>query len=120
VGLLFPRADHPIAIEFPGYPVVRLRPIEGLEFVEETVGCADDDAALQSGCVDKGSHRRLCQKTRNPTDRHDDADAGGFPFLHSEQTDREVGTKPIADIGEAEVHPVERCARSNTSPNRLS
>jgi hypothetical protein len=26
VGLLFPRADHPIAIEFPGYPVVRLRP----------------------------------------------------------------------------------------------
>jgi hypothetical protein len=25
VGLLFPRADHPIAVEFPGYPVVRLR-----------------------------------------------------------------------------------------------
>jgi hypothetical protein len=25
------------AVEFPGYPVVRLRPIEGLEFVEETV-----------------------------------------------------------------------------------
>jgi hypothetical protein len=34
---VFPRADHPIAVEFPGYPVVRLRPIEGLEFVEETV-----------------------------------------------------------------------------------
>jgi hypothetical protein len=31
------RADRPIAIEFPGYPVVRLRPIEGIEFVEETV-----------------------------------------------------------------------------------
>jgi hypothetical protein len=37
VGLVFPRADRPIAVEFPGYPVVRLRPIEGLEFVEETV-----------------------------------------------------------------------------------
>ena len=34
---MFPRADHPIAVEFPGYPVVRLRPIEGIEFVEETV-----------------------------------------------------------------------------------
>jgi hypothetical protein len=32
-----PRADHPIAVEFPGYPVVRLRPIEGLEFVKEAV-----------------------------------------------------------------------------------
>jgi hypothetical protein len=41
VGLVFPRADRSIAVEFPGYPVVRLRPIEGLEFVEETVGCAD-------------------------------------------------------------------------------
>jgi hypothetical protein len=37
VGLLFPRADRPIAVEFPGYPVVRLRPIDGLEFVEEAV-----------------------------------------------------------------------------------
>src|ERR1700732_3832722 len=37
VGLVFPRADHPIAVEFPGYPVVRLRPIEGREFVEEAV-----------------------------------------------------------------------------------
>jgi hypothetical protein len=33
VGLVFPRGDRPIAVEFPGYPVVRLRPIEGLEFV---------------------------------------------------------------------------------------
>jgi hypothetical protein len=37
VGLVFPRADRPIAVEFPGYPVVRLRPIEGIEFVEEAV-----------------------------------------------------------------------------------
>src|ERR1700730_8241534 len=37
VGLVFPRSDRPIAVEFPGYPVVRLRPIEGLEFVEEAV-----------------------------------------------------------------------------------
>jgi hypothetical protein len=37
VGLVFPRADRPIAVEWAGYPVVRLRPIEGLEFVEEAV-----------------------------------------------------------------------------------
>jgi hypothetical protein len=35
--LVFPRADRPIAVEYPGYPVVRLRPIEGLKFVEDTV-----------------------------------------------------------------------------------
>src|ERR1700738_2032822 len=45
-GLLSPRADHPIAIEFPGYPVVRLRPIEGLEFVEETVIALDSTTEL--------------------------------------------------------------------------
>jgi hypothetical protein len=33
----FPRADRPIAVEFPGYPVVRFRRIDGLEFVEEAV-----------------------------------------------------------------------------------
>jgi hypothetical protein len=37
VGLMFPRADWPVAVEYPGYPVVRPRRIEGLEFVEETV-----------------------------------------------------------------------------------
>src|ERR1700730_14071523 len=37
VGLVFPRADRPIAVEFPRYPVVRLRRIEGIEFVEEAV-----------------------------------------------------------------------------------
>jgi hypothetical protein len=37
MGLVFPRADRPIAVEFPGYPVVTLRPIEGLEFVKEAV-----------------------------------------------------------------------------------
>src|ERR1700730_9860594 len=37
VGLVFPRADRPIAVEWVGYQVIMLRPIEGLEFVEETV-----------------------------------------------------------------------------------
>jgi hypothetical protein len=36
-GAGVPQADRPIAVEFPGYPVVRLRPIDGLEFVEEAV-----------------------------------------------------------------------------------
>jgi hypothetical protein len=37
VGLVFPRADRSIAVEYPGYPVIRLRRIAGIEFVEEAV-----------------------------------------------------------------------------------
>jgi hypothetical protein len=37
VGLLFPRADWPVAVEFPGFPVIRVRRIVGLEFVEQAV-----------------------------------------------------------------------------------
>jgi hypothetical protein len=37
IGLVFPRADRPIAVEYPGYPVITLRPIGGLEFVLEAV-----------------------------------------------------------------------------------
>jgi hypothetical protein len=37
VGLVFPRGDRPIAVEYPGYPVITLHPIEGLEFVREAV-----------------------------------------------------------------------------------
>jgi hypothetical protein len=37
VGLVFPRADRSIAVEYPGYPVITLRPIVGLEFVLEAV-----------------------------------------------------------------------------------
>jgi hypothetical protein len=37
VGLVFPRADLPIAVKWAGHAVSTLRPIKGLEFVEETV-----------------------------------------------------------------------------------
>jgi hypothetical protein len=37
VGLRFPRADWPIAVEYTRYRVIRLRRIQGIEFVEETV-----------------------------------------------------------------------------------
>jgi hypothetical protein len=37
VGLVFPRADRSIAVEWVGYQVIRLHPIEGIEFVEEAV-----------------------------------------------------------------------------------
>jgi hypothetical protein len=49
VGLVFPRADRPIAVEFPGYPVVRLRPIDGIEFVEETVTALGYSTELAAG-----------------------------------------------------------------------
>jgi hypothetical protein len=37
VGLVFPRADRPIAVEGVGMGLIVLRPIDGIEFVEETV-----------------------------------------------------------------------------------
>jgi hypothetical protein len=33
VGLVFPRGDRSIAVRYSLYPVVTLRPIEGLKFV---------------------------------------------------------------------------------------
>jgi hypothetical protein len=44
VGLVFPRGDRPIAVEWAGHAVSTLRPIEGLEFVEETVAAPRDIA----------------------------------------------------------------------------
>jgi hypothetical protein len=43
VGLVFPRADRPIAVEFPGYPVVRFRPIL-LELAGRGVACPPQKA----------------------------------------------------------------------------
>jgi hypothetical protein len=42
---VFPRADRPIAIEGVGMGLIILRPVEGLEFVEEAVaavGCSGE------------------------------------------------------------------------------
>ena len=47
VGLVFPRADRPIAVEFPGYPVVRLRPIL-LELAGRGVACPPQKAGPPS------------------------------------------------------------------------
>jgi hypothetical protein len=66
VGLVFPRADRPIAVEFPGYPVVRLRPI-GLEFVEETVTALGSSTELahhlfrECWAIGTGSYIDLCR-----------------------------------------------------------
>ena len=46
VGLVFPRADWPVAVEYPGYPVVRLRRIEGIEFVLEAVAALGSSTEL--------------------------------------------------------------------------
>jgi hypothetical protein len=54
VGLVFPRADRPIAVEFPGYPVVRLRPIDGLEFVEEAVTALGSSTELATQLRSQG------------------------------------------------------------------
>ena len=47
-GLVFPRADRPIiAVEFPGYPVVRFRPIL-LELAGRGVACPPQKAGPPS------------------------------------------------------------------------
>jgi hypothetical protein len=65
VGLVFPRADRPIAVEFPGYPVVRLRQIDGLEFVEEAVAALGPSLAdhlfRQCWAEGTGSDVDLCR-----------------------------------------------------------
>jgi hypothetical protein len=43
---VFPRADRPIAVEWVGYQVITLRPIVGLEFVEETVAALGSSTEL--------------------------------------------------------------------------
>jgi hypothetical protein len=80
VGLVFPRADRPIAVEFPGYPVVRLRGIDGLEFVEETVTALGSSTELathlfrQCWAEGTGSDVDLCRafgwEVEEPTNRH--------------------------------------------------
>ena len=46
VGLVFPLAARPIAVEYAGYPVITLHPIERLEFVEETVAALGSSTEL--------------------------------------------------------------------------
>jgi hypothetical protein len=46
VGLLFPRADRAIAVEYPGYPVIRLRRIAGIEFVLEAIAALGSSTEL--------------------------------------------------------------------------
>ena len=45
-----PRGDRPIAVEYPGYPVITLRPIEGIEFVEEAVAAVGSSGESPPTC----------------------------------------------------------------------
>jgi hypothetical protein len=46
VGLVFPRADRLIAVEGVGMGLIILRPIDGIEFVEETVAALGSSTEL--------------------------------------------------------------------------
>jgi hypothetical protein len=46
VGLVFPRADRSIAVEYPEDAVITLHPIEGLEFVLEAVAALGNSSEL--------------------------------------------------------------------------
>jgi hypothetical protein len=64
---MFPRADWPVAVEYPGYPVVRLRRIEGLEYVEETVATLGSSTELtthlfrECWAIGTGSEVDICR-----------------------------------------------------------
>jgi hypothetical protein len=46
VGLVFLFAEAPVACRCPGYPDFTLHPIEGVEFVEETVAALGSSGEL--------------------------------------------------------------------------
>jgi hypothetical protein len=48
--LVFPRGERPIAVRYSGYPVVTLRPIEGLEFVKKAVAALGYSDAVIAVC----------------------------------------------------------------------
>jgi hypothetical protein len=74
--LVFPLAARPIAVEYPGYPVMRLRRIEGLEFVKETIAALGVSTELaghlfrECWSVGTGSGPYLCQEFGWDVDVH--------------------------------------------------
>jgi hypothetical protein len=60
--------------------------------------------------IDQRARRGLRQDSGNGGDRHHDADAGLIPFLLGEKIDGEIGSKPVADVGEEEIGGVKRAA----------
>ena len=46
VGLVFPRADRPIAVEYPEDAVITLHPIEGLEKRANSVGTCREGGSV--------------------------------------------------------------------------
>jgi hypothetical protein len=58
---VFPRADRSIAVEWAGHAVITLHPIDGLEFVEETVTALGSSTELATHLF-----RELPQRGRLP------------------------------------------------------
>ena len=110
VGLVFPRADRPIAVEFPGYPVVRLRPIAGLEYVEETVTALGSSTELahhlfrECWAVGTGSKVDLCRAFGWEVAAHKFkvADAAGLVAIwHNSRITVDRGQKEVSGAGHA-------------------
>jgi hypothetical protein len=67
VGLVFPRADRPIAVDYPGYPIITLHPIEGLKYVKEAVAHWAIRPSSRLTCFGSAGRRerlrQLCRRT---------------------------------------------------------
>jgi hypothetical protein len=107
---VFPRADRSIAVEFPGYPVVRLRPIEGLEFVEEAVTALGSSTELahhlfrECWAVGTGSDVDLCRAFGWEIEAHrfKVATAAGLVAIwHNSRITVDRGQKEVSGAGHA-------------------
>jgi hypothetical protein len=72
VGLMFPRADRPVAVEYPEDAVITLHPIVGLEFVEDAVTALGSSTELATHLFREcwaegtGSDTDLCRAFSTP------------------------------------------------------
>jgi hypothetical protein len=83
VGLVFPRGDRPIAVRYCGYPVITLRQVEGLEFVEgraprlgRTAGGVPD---IPRGKPSPGRFGLICRGSIGPRSQPSRCWMGGSP-----------------------------------------
>jgi hypothetical protein len=110
VGLVFPRADLPIAVKWAGNAVSTLRPIKGLEYVEETVTALGYSTELASHLFREcwaegtGSDVDLCRVFGWEVEAHKykvHLAAEMVAYWHNSRITVDVGNKEVSGAGHA-------------------
>ncbi len=73
-------------------------------------GGRDEQLEARMAAVDEGPGGRLREDPGDAADRHHHADGGFVPVVLREQIDREIGSEPVAHVGEEEVERIELSA----------